>query len=144
MLQETFLRALRQDRRFCAIANPRAWLFEVARHLLIDRHRKTGDTIDLPDDLPAPPPEEPPAVDGLAACLPRVLGELSASDREAIRLCDLDGMTQADFAAAKGITLAAAKSRVQRARARLKQRLSTACRVRLDEDGKVCGFTPRS
>ncbi len=59
LLQETFLRALRQEKRFCAIANPRAWLFEVARHLLIDRHRKTGDTIDLPDDLPAPPPEDP-------------------------------------------------------------------------------------
>ena len=36
-------------------------------------------------------------------CLPRVLVELSPQDREAITLCDLEGMTQQDYAARLGL-----------------------------------------
>jgi RNA polymerase sigma-70 factor (ECF subfamily) len=32
MLQDLFIKALRQGERFCAIGNARAWLFEVARN----------------------------------------------------------------------------------------------------------------
>ncbi|HMU16176.1 MAG TPA: RNA polymerase subunit sigma-70, partial [Thauera aminoaromatica] len=36
-----------------------------------------------------------------------------------------------------------AKSRVQRARQRLRAQLLRACQVQLDEHGKVCCFVPR-
>ncbi|MGE4528928.1 MAG: sigma-70 family RNA polymerase sigma factor [Rhodospirillaceae bacterium] len=143
ILQETFLRALRQEKRFCDVANPRAWLFETARRLLIDRFRLSRETFPLPEDLAAPPPQETEPVDGLAACLPRVLAELPEADRAILAACDLDGLTQAAFAAQAGLTLPAAKARLRRARARLKARLSAACCVTLDETGRVCGFTPR-
>jgi RNA polymerase sigma-70 factor (ECF subfamily) len=44
------------------------------------------------------------SLDTLTACLPRMLSELSPEDREAITLCDLKGMAQAEFAAAKGLS----------------------------------------
>jgi len=144
LLQETFLRALRQEGRFCAVANPRAWLFETARRLLIDRFRLRRETLPLPEDLTAPEPETPEPVDGLAACLPRVLAELPEADRDVLAACDLGGLTQAAFAARNGLTLPAVKARLRRARARLKARLSTACRVTVDENGRVSGFTPRA
>ena len=72
-----------------------------------------------------------------------MLSELSASDREAITLCDLQGMAQADFARAKGLSLSAAKSRVQRARVRLRAQMSVACQVTLDDTGRVADFVPR-
>ena len=34
LLQEVFIKALRQDILFCAIENPRAWFFQVARNAL--------------------------------------------------------------------------------------------------------------
>lgn len=37
-------------------------------------------------------------VDRLCGCQPRVLSELAAEDREAIELCDLGGVTQAQSA----------------------------------------------
>jgi RNA polymerase sigma-70 factor (ECF subfamily) len=55
-------------------------------------------------------------VDTLTACLPRVLSELAGADRDAIIACDLQGMSQADFATSQGLSLSAAKSRLQRAR----------------------------
>jgi RNA polymerase sigma-70 factor (ECF subfamily) len=143
LLQDVFLKALRQDAKFCQIATPRAWLFEVARNALTDRFRLKKQQVELPDDLAAEY-EDTPAVETLSACLPRALSELSDEDRDVLTQCDLQGITQDDYARQKSITLAAAKSRVQRARKRLRQHLTTACQVRFDEAGKVCCFVPRS
>jgi RNA polymerase sigma-70 factor, ECF subfamily len=142
MLQDLFIKALRQGERFCAIGNARAWLFEVGRNALADRLRVKRDMIDLPADLASEADEVAP-VDSLAACLPRVLSELSAEEREAITLCDLEGLPQAEFARRKGLTLPGAKSRIQRARKRLRDRLTQGCQVRLDAAGQVSDFVPR-
>lgn len=143
LLQEVFLRALRQKNGLCGIDNPRAWLFKTARNLLIDRLRLAKALVELPDDLANEEDDPAPPVDDLVQCLPRVLAELSPQDREAITLCDIEGMTQQEYARRIGLSLPAAKSRVQRARARLKARMSEACQVSFDADGKVEGFIPR-
>lgn len=143
LLQDVFLKALRQGQRFCALENARAWLFEVARNTLSDQLRRRRETVELPDELNAPEHDAAPTVDTLAQCLPRVLSELSPEDREAITCCDLEGMSQADYAARLGISLPGAKSRVQRARTRLKAQLASACHVKFDTSGQVCCFTPR-
>ncbi len=143
MVQELFLKAMRQDKKSCEIANARAWLFEVARNALVDRLRLKKEQVALPDDL-AVETDESAAVDSLAACLPRALAELSEEDREVITLCDLEGLNQEDYARLKDISLSGAKSRVQRARKRLREHLTQACQVRFDEAGKVCCFVPRA
>jgi len=143
LLQEVFLKALHQGKDFCSIENARAWLFQVARNLLVDRLRLSKEQVPLPDDLHAETPAEPVPVDLLSHCLPRVLSELSADDREAITLCDIQGMTQKTFAERLGLSLPAAKSRVQRARLRLRAQLADACQLTFDEEGKVCCFVPR-
>jgi RNA polymerase sigma-70 factor, ECF subfamily len=141
-LQEVFLKAMKQGSRFCAIAQPRAWLFEVARHHLIDVSRKHRDLLPLPDYLSQAEPELA-VVDQLTNCLPRVLTELSAEDRLILTCCDIDGMSQHEFAHRQGLSLSAAKSRLQRARVRLKEQLTRSCAVKLDGQGKVCCYTPR-
>lgn len=143
LLQEVFLKAVSQGQDFCRIENPRAWLFHVARNLLIDRLRVSKEMVELPEELADEKETETESVDRLSQCLPRVLSELSVEDRDAIVLCDIEGMTQQDFARRIGLSLPAAKSRVQRARARLQAQLVTACKVRFDDQGKVCCFTPR-
>jgi len=142
VLQQVFFKALANKSTFCGLENPRAWLFRVARNILIDAYRVQREFIEMPEDFP----EEETfnfAIDELTNCLPRVLTELSAEDREVITLCDLDGMKQERFAAMKGITLPAAKSRVQRARKRLRATLETNCQVKHDDAGNVCCFVPR-
>ena len=142
LLQDVFIKAMRQGERFCAIVNARAWLYEVARNALADRLRISHDTVELPEDLRADT-EDVAAVDSLAACLPRVLAELCPEDREAITLCDLERLPQAEYARRKGLSLPAAKSRVQRARKRLREQLTLSCQVRLDAAGQVSDFVPR-
>ena len=103
----------------------------------------TKEQVPLPDDLSAESLSEVAPVDLLSHCLPRVLTELSAEDREAILLCDMQGIKQNDYARQLGLSLPAAKSRVQRARIRLRAQLAAACQVTFDEEGKVCCFVPR-
>jgi len=143
LLQEVFLRALGQGDVFCRLDNPRAWLFQVARNALIDRQRARHPQVELDDDLAASESEPLAPVDQLSQCLPRVLAELSSADRLAIELCDIAGQPQQALANQLGISLSGAKSRLQRARLRLKSRLIEGCQVCFDADGQVAGFVPR-
>lgn len=142
LLQDVFEKAMLQGDSFCSIANPRAWLFRVMKNRLIDSHKLSRDLLVLPDDLVAVSVDSE-VVDELSECLPRVLSELSEEDREIIRRCDLEGMSQQEYAVYRGISLPAAKSRLRRARLRLKHQLQHACQVRLGSDGHVCCFVPR-
>ena len=141
LLQDTFLKALAEGSRFCQLDNARAWLFRVARNRLIDHARTHREYQEIPDQIPEETEQTEPVAD-LAQCLPRALEGLSAEDRDAIGKCDLEGMTQADYARSLGLSLAGAKSRIQRARRRLKRELHDVCRVRFDESGKICCFLP--
>src|SRR5450756_44319 len=68
LMQDLFLKALRQDERFCSVQNARAWLFEVARNTLADRLRVAREKVELPEDLAAPS-DEPDTVDTLTCLL---------------------------------------------------------------------------
>lgn len=146
ILQDVFLKAMRSAQGPSVVVQPRAWLFEVTRNTLIDRLRTRRDGLPLPDGLDDIPAEEVLAhpLDGLAqACLPRVLAELHPDDREIIECCDLKGMKQADFAQTRNLSLPAVKSRLLRARKRMKDRMTIACQVTFDETGCVDDFVPR-
>ena len=54
MLQEVFIKAMRQGADFCSLDNARAWLFQVARNALVDYQRLHRETIEVPDDIPEP------------------------------------------------------------------------------------------
>lgn len=139
LLQDVFLKALAENSNFCTLDNTRAWLFRVTRNRLIDYYRTQHIHEEVPEQLPEEKPVEEPVVH-LSQCLPSALDQLSPEDREAIELCDLDGMSQVEYAGHKGLTVPGAKSRIQRARKRLRETLKNACHVVFDEQGKVCCF----
>ncbi len=146
LLQDVFLKALRQGARFCSLGNARAWLFEVTRNTLTDHLRRQHLSAPLPDDVaewPADETEPLPVVDQLTGCLARVLTELPDADADIIRQCDLHGMRQQDYAAMHGLGLPAAKARLRRARLRLKARMTVACAIQISPQGGVATFTPR-
>lgn len=146
LVQEVFVKALRHRAGFCALDNPRAWLFQVARNALIDQLRAQRPSDPLPADLEdaAADADCIEAIDALAECVPKVMQTLSAADAAILNACDLDGQTVAAYAQAHGLTLPAAKARLLRARQRLRAGLVTDCAVRFDEVGKVCCHGPRA
>ena len=138
LLQEVFLKAMKQGTKFCALENPRAWLFQVARTTLIDHNRRSAPWYELPEDLPESLPDKPAPVVELDQCIARNIPRLSEQDRCIIECCDLHGQTVKLFAEQHHLSLAAAKSRLLRARQKLRTALIQNCGVRFDEQGQVC------
>lgn len=139
LLQDTFIKALGKGKGFCNIEQPRAWLFRVARNNMVDYLRRNPQLVELDDKL-SEPIKEMPGVETLSGCLPSAMSSLEADDLDIITQCDLNGMTQAEYAKLKGLSLPGAKSRVQRARKRLKRSLNSMCGVRYDESGNICCY----
>ncbi len=138
VLQEVFLKSMRAGQGFCQLDSPRAWLYKVARTTLVDHTRSAKPLVELPDDLIAPTDEPRPPVDALDACLTRNLARLDEADRAIVQACDLQGQTVRDYAQTHGLNLSAAKSRLLRARQRLRQHLVANCGVQFDASGQVC------
>jgi RNA polymerase sigma-70 factor (ECF subfamily) len=146
VVQETLLRIHRHLPDVRSSERLTAWIFQVARSALGDhyrRHRPSESLNGLPE--PVGEPEEQAASDfqELAACMAPMLAFLPAADRQAIELAEIKGLTQREAAAQAGLSLSGMKSRVQRARQKLRAALLDCCRIELDRRGGVIGHEPR-
>ena len=94
----------------------------------------------------APFAEEPgtPELRGeLSRCLAPLIERLPGSYRQALVLTEVEGLTQADAASRLGLSVSGMKTRVQRARGRLKDLLLDCCHVELDRRRGVSGYRSR-
>lgn len=117
-----------------------SWLYRIARNTLIDHARRSRPSEELPENLATDTPE--PELPDLRPALLRFLDQLPAEDREALRLTEYEGLTQKQLAEHLGVSLSGAKSRVQRARARLGRLLDQCCRFEFDRRGRVIEAIP--
>ena len=133
-----------------------AWVYRTARNVIVDHYRATGsrrelaagDTTDLESADPASPGEpfdedEGLALRELATCLAPMIDRLPPAYREAVRVVDLEGVTQGEAAVRAGVSVSGMKSRVQRGRQQLRAILEECCRVDLDRRGSISSYTAR-
>jgi RNA polymerase sigma-70 factor (ECF subfamily) len=136
LVQETFARALRAWGGFAAGTDLRAWLLRILRNTFLDRERHARRHPlegDLDEDAPGPSTagdawlrgdREPEQLRGLVAAeVEAALGELPEGTRTLI-LLDVDGLSEAELALVLGCAVGTVKSRLWRARARLRDRLA--------------------
>jgi RNA polymerase sigma-70 factor (ECF subfamily) len=140
VLQETFLRVLRALPRFRARSRLATWIYRIATNEALQRlRRRRGRTfVDLAD-LDADPnrdlsyaassleqnPHDLLENAELREHLEVAIGELPPKHRAAFVLVDIEGVPLRDAAAYVGVTLAALKSDLHRARLYLRDRLTT-------------------
>lgn len=123
-----------------------AWLYRVTRNAIVDHYRarrpeSLGEDYEQPADEEGP--DDPSAGGELAACLAPLLGALPAAYRRALTLAEVEALPQAEIARREGISLSGAKSRVQRARQKLREAVLACCRVEVDRRGGVVDFEGR-
>jgi RNA polymerase sigma-70 factor (ECF subfamily) len=125
-----------------------AWLYRITRNAIIDFYRarsaaavmaeaQRGEELAVSD-------EGDEAREHIGRCLMPMLDELSPDDREAIVLTDLGDATMSEAAARLQLSVPGAKSRVQRARARLRKMFIDCCRVELDARGRAIEMIRRN
>jgi RNA polymerase sigma-70 factor, ECF subfamily len=144
VLQEVYLRihtrigTLRECRRLPG------WIFQIARNAVIDHHRGRRPAEPLSDTLPSPAdPGDDEVTRELALGLGPMIEALPAEYREALALTLHQGLTQQQLAQRLGLSLSGAKSRVQRARGRLKDMLLECCHFEFDRQGRIVDFVER-
>ena len=145
ILQELFLRV--HEGLCCreAVTNLESWIYRVARNLVIDHYRRREPVEELPETVTAA--EDPTLEDDprtlLAFSLRETIDELPEPYREALIMTEYQGLSQQQLAERAGITLSGAKSRVQRAREKLRQLLLDCCHFELDRLGRIIDYHRR-
>jgi RNA polymerase sigma-70 factor (ECF subfamily) len=71
-----------------------------------------------------------------------MIDSLPSHYREALLLTEYEGLSQKDLADRLGISISGAKSRVQRARAMLRDLLMECCHFEFDRYGTVIDYHP--
>ncbi len=118
-----------------------AWVYRIARNAITDHYRArkpTQELVDVPSEPPDPTGEE--LERRLSRAVRDMLDGLPPDHREALRLTEYEDLTQRELAERLGISVSGAKSRVQRARARLKAMLLDCCHFELDRRGRVTNY----
>ena len=142
LTQETFIRVLRSVRHFRGESGIRTWLFRIAINESRNRfrwwkRRKRELTISLDglaggssgravwetlrDDSTSP--EDAALSREREQALRAALGSISESYREAVVLCDIEGLSYEETALATGVGIGTVKSRISRGREELRIRL---------------------
>src|SRR3982751_6555522 len=113
-----------------------AWIYQIARNAISDYYRTQRLMSDIPDTLAAPNDmAEDHVVRELLPCVAAMVNELPDSYHEALRLTEYEGLSQKELSERLGISFSGAKSRVQRARAKLKDQLLDCCYFQFDHAG---------
>ena|SRR5579862_2695309 len=145
LLQEVFLRIHQHIETLKDVKKLESWVYQIARNAIADyyRHSIVTTTLDAPEALLLP--EELPDDDIVNELFPSVramIKSLPEHDRQALILTEYQGLTQKELGERLGLSLSGAKSRVQRAREKLKQMLLECCHFELDRRGGVINYQP--
>ena len=121
--QDTFVKAWRNLDRFRGDAAPFTWLYRIAVNEALQRRRRSQPAMVELEETHAPPTESQAVTAELQALLVEAIRALPFEHRAALVLRDLEGLSNEEVADALEITVAAAKSRIHRARMTVRARL---------------------
>jgi RNA polymerase sigma factor (sigma-70 family) len=125
VVAETFLVAWRRHREMPAGDEARLWLYGVARRVLANHHRGDVRRERLRQRLTSAVDSHPEAsLEGSE--VRQALAQLGGIDREMLTLTVWEGLSPSEAAAVLAISPAAARTRLSRARSRLRELLGDA------------------
>jgi RNA polymerase sigma-70 factor, ECF subfamily len=120
--QDTFVQAWRSLGRFRAQARLSTWLYRIAVNEGLQRRRRKRLPETELEERAAVTADSPESAD-LSRFLAGRIRRLPADQRAALVLRDLEGLSNREVADVLGISLAAAKSRIHRARMQIREEL---------------------
>ncbi|NKB57547.1 MAG: sigma-70 family RNA polymerase sigma factor [Alphaproteobacteria bacterium] len=148
---DILLRLVKSRDKLEGATNPNAWVYRVAANVITDHHRKR-----VRENNAADTSAREAQTDGLeeqadtsetaalAKCLIPMINDLPAPYGEALIMTEIDGLSQSAAAKKLGLSVSGMKSRVQRARQKLKSVLLRCCDVAFDRRGGVLDYRQKN
>src|SRR5581483_8087051 len=141
IIQEVYLKILTHQSKIIQANNISAYLTRLTINTVMDYYRRKGKSAAseaLPADISIEPEETPDRAVTLAdCCLHPFIDSLPAIYREALVLAELENMSIKDYAAKVNISVTNAKTRVQRARIKLRAVILQCCQYEFDAYGNI-------
>jgi len=141
ILQEVFLRIHAKMGTLRDMGKLESWIYQITRNAIIDHYRSHRATHELPDTLGL---WEDACEEGLVTRLASDVREMAEAlpepYREAFVLTSYEGLSQKELAERLGLSHSGAKSRVQRARQKVRDMLMTCCHFEFDRRGMIIDY----
>ena len=143
IIQEVFIKiqgnlhTLKDDKKIIS------WIYQITRNEIANYFREQNRKLDSNDDI-ANTVQIKDSHQKLSNCIIPFINQLPEKDREIMILTEINKMSQKDLAIHLGISYSGAKSRVQRARVKLKNLFEQCCTIERDKYGNVINYYKRN
>lgn len=141
ILQDVLLKAYTNLHTVKARGSVTPWLYRIASNAIADYYRSRKQFDQVPENLAADEPGRN-LIAELACCLQPLIDEVPEKYRIALMLSEIQGLKLREVAKRLGLSLSGAKSRVQRGREKLRERLHRCCEIEVGKHG-VVDYRPR-
>ena len=136
ILQDVFVRIHRGLPSLTDTDRLLPWVYRITRNAITDRSRRRAGPASLNHEPTSDDFSDEDHRDEIGRCLNQMLLRLPQTDHEALKQVELENVSQKDLAKQTGLSISGAKSRVQRARQRLKNELLACCEYQFDRYGQ--------
>jgi RNA polymerase sigma-70 factor, ECF subfamily len=149
ILQDVFVKIHLNIARLRDTTKLHSWVYQITRNAIIDHYRSRRSDLSLDasrdefDRATEAGPEANAEREEMMACLRPMVERLPGDYQKALVMADVQGIAQAKIAGDLNLSLSGAKSRVQRARGKMKNMLLECCHFEFDSLGRATGMDKR-
>ncbi|MBD78719.1 MAG: RNA polymerase sigma factor SigZ [Crocinitomicaceae bacterium] len=144
ILQDVFLKIHLNEKSLTNKDQLVSWIYQITRNTIIDYYRKKKweyATTDFEKELPLEVGKLSP---DFSRCLNSFIKELPDKYSDALEKTSYGNLSQKQYAEKLGLSYSATKSRVQRARKKLKELFVACCKVEADSYGNIMSSTDKN
>ena len=141
IMQELYLKISLQANKISKAKNTEAYITRMAANAVNDFYRRTRDATVVKENFTQVIDEPIEGIDKSLVladcCLLPMIESLPHIYKQALIMTDINGMRQNEYAGMLGLNISAAKSRIQRAREKLKEAILNCCNYKFDKYGNI-------
>lgn len=143
ILQEVFIKIHKNKNSLKENEKISSWVYQITRNTIIDYYRKKkNNKLQIPVEDIFPEKLEEKGTD-FSNCVKPFLKKLSKQDKELLEAINIKGISQKKYAQDNGLSYSTVKSRVQRARQKLKLLFLECCDIESDNYGNVMSYSQK-
>ena len=146
ILQEVFIKIYRNIEHLNDEAKLTSWLYTITNNTIIDYYRRRKGSavqIEKVEGVLEREAESTNMNDEMLTCLRLFLYQLPDKYKEPLEMYQFKGMNHREISEKLNISLSGSKTRIQRAREKLREILTECCEIEFDTYGNIVEYKPK-